>query len=89
MQITGRTVEPGGSGVHTIDVWFSERRGVWVIERLDAEGHLIGAAHWCESRENATACVAEWLRAHDETGFVAHLPPGRTRRQGAARRKAA
>lgn len=53
--------------VHTIDIWFSQKRGAWAVERLNADGHLIGAAFHCEHEDDAVACLAEWLRAHGET----------------------
>ena len=56
--------------VHTIDLWFSERRGGWVVERLDAEGHMIGTSHFCTNEHDATACLDHWLRAHAETHLV-------------------
>jgi hypothetical protein len=52
--------------VHTIDLWFSARRGVWIVERLNSSGHLVGTAHSCSSLEDAQACLEEWLRSHDE-----------------------
>lgn len=63
--------------VHTIDVWFSQRRGCWVVERLNAAGHLVGTAHCCASEHDAEACLTEWLRAHGETHLAAAR--GRTR----------
>ena len=63
------------SHVHTIDVWFSERRGKWVVERLNADGHHVGLAFLCASEADAEDCVAEWLRAHVETHLAS--PPSR------------
>ena len=63
--------EPEAGAIHTIDVWFSERRGKWVIERLDADGDGVGTVLVCESREDAEDCLADWLRAHSETHLVA------------------
>lgn len=71
-----------GPGVETIDVWFSQRRQAWIIERIDAEGNQIGAAHLCEEADVA-ACVADWLRAHESVQLV--TPYGSLRRQAAAR----
>lgn len=72
MRIVGiETSEPETGAIHTIDVWFSARRGKWIIERLDADGHRMGAAHVCESRDEAEDCLADWLRAHGETHLVA------------------
>jgi hypothetical protein len=56
--------------VHTIDMWFSRRRRVWVVERLNACGHVIGPSHYCTSEQDATHCLQEWLRAHGETHLV-------------------
>ena len=72
MRIVGiETSEVDVGAIHTIDVWFSERRGKWIIERLDANGDRMGAAHVCESRDEAEDCLADWLRAHGETHLVA------------------
>ncbi len=72
MRIVGiEANEPDAGAIHTIDVWFSQRRGKWIIERLNADGHRMGAAHVCESREEAEDCLADWLRRHDETHLVA------------------
>ena len=57
--------------VHTIDMWFSKRRNVWLVERLNADGHVVGAIHRCASADDARACVQEWLRAHAETHLLA------------------
>lgn len=70
--------------VHTIDLWFSERRGVWVIERLDAAGDLIGAAHCCDHEDDAAACLQEWMRSHGDVRFFA---PGPARRRPAPPRR--
>lgn len=72
MQIVG--IEHMGreaSHVHTIDVWYSQKRRMWIVERLDAEGHQIGMTHRCASEHEAAACLEEWLRAHSETHLVA------------------
>lgn len=71
MRIVGVELSgPEAGSVHTIDLWFSRRRGAWIVERLDAEGGHIGHAHICTDREDAEACLAEWLRAHGETHVV-------------------
>ena len=57
--------------VHTIDIWFSRRRQLWFVERLDSQGHQVGLAHFCADEQEAAACLAEWLRTHDETHLVA------------------
>ena len=62
--------------VHTIDVWYSQRRQYWVVERLNVHGSLIGVAHHCRTLDDAEACLTEWLRSHDE----AHVTPVRERR---------
>lgn len=68
MDVVGHDQDAWGDDhVHTIDIWFSRRRNCWVVERLNAEGHLVGAAHRCATREDAEHCLAEWLRAHGET----------------------
>ena len=76
MRIVGiERVEPDHYDIHTIDVWFSQKRGKWIIERLNADGDTIGHAHVCESLEDAETCLAEWLRAHDETHLMAPSDP--------------
>ena len=57
--------------VHTIDIWYSRRRGCWVVERLNLAGDLVGTAHCCASQHDAEACLADWLRAHDEAHLTA------------------
>lgn len=72
MRIVGiEASEPEAGAIHTIDVWYSQRRDKWIVERLDADGHRRGAAHVCVSREEAEDCLTDWLRAHDETHLVA------------------
>ena len=56
--------------VHTVDLWYSKRRNVWVVERLSAAGHIIGSTHYCPTADDAAACLADWLRVHDETHLV-------------------
>ena len=71
MRIVGIEREPDSGDIHTIDVWYSQRRGAWIIERLNADGDCLGAAHVCEHREDAEECLAEWMRSHGETHLVA------------------
>ena len=56
--------------VHTIDLWFSRRLGVWVVERLNASGDVIGHPHHCANARDAAHCLQEWLRSHGETHLV-------------------
>ncbi len=72
MQIVGiEDLDHDGPQVHTIDIWFSKKRGAWILERLDAQGHQVGSAHACADEHEASACLGEWLRAHDDTYLVA------------------
>ena len=57
--------------VHTIDVWYSDRRKCWIVERLNAHGSLVGAAHQCPTLHDAEDCLAEWLRSHNEAHVTA------------------
>ena len=75
--------------VHTIDMWFSDRRAVWIVERLNAEGDHVGLAHLCASEDDAADCVAEWLRAHAETHLVSPRRETRTRTARRVSRRAA
>lgn len=76
--------------VHTIDIWFSDRRELWIVERLNANGDPIGMAHPCASEGDAAACLAEWLRAHPETHLVTPRDKAAVRRvQPRAKRRAA
>lgn len=59
--------------VHSIDMWFSNRRQIWIVERLNADGDPVGVAHHCASREGGMDCLAEWVRAHGETHLVLSL----------------
>ena len=59
------------SHVHTIDMWFSDRRRCWVVERLNEVGDLIGATHCCATLQDAEDCLADWLRGHDEAHLTA------------------
>ena len=78
MRIVGiEDSEPEAGAIHTIDVWLSQRSGKWIIERLDANGDRMGWVHVCEHREDAEACLAEWLRAHGETHLVAPFEAAR------------
>ena len=70
--------------VHTIDVWYSERRRCWIVERLNVQGHLIGTTHHCRTLEDAEDCLTEWLRSHDE----AHVTSARERPTAEETRKA-
>ena len=67
MQIVG--IE-GEDGVHTIDMWFSPRRQCWVVERRDGDGAVIGLSFCALEEHDAAACLAEWLRTHEETHLV-------------------
>lgn len=90
---TGRdSAQVDTAQVHTIDMWFSERRGMWFVERLDADGNQIGVVHRCGDEQEASACLDEWLRTHSETHLLAprettaaekRLLAGRSRRQAA------
>lgn len=72
--------------MHAIDLWFSGRRRLWVIERLNVDGDLIGVAHCCPDEETALACIGEWLRTHGgEVQFVS--PPRSKEPLRQARRK--
>ena len=72
MRIVGIEDSEAETGaIHTIDVWFSQRSGKWIIERLDADGDRMGGAHVCADREEAEDCLADWLRAHGEAHLVA------------------
>lgn len=70
MRIVGIENEPETGAIHTIDVWFSERRSKWIVERLDADGNHLGAAHVCADRDEAEDCLADWMRTHGETHLV-------------------
>jgi hypothetical protein len=63
--------EPEAGTIHTIDVWYSQRSGRWIVERLDANGDRIGTAHVCADRAEAEDCLADWMRTHSETHLVA------------------
>ena len=67
MQIVG--IE-GEDGVHTIDMWFSSRRQRWMVERRDRDGAVIGLSFYAPEEHDAAACLAEWLRTHEETHLV-------------------
>jgi hypothetical protein len=93
VQIVG--IDHSGNGqlaVHTIDIWYSARSRAWLVERLDEDGHLIGAPHRCESEDEARACLEEWMRTHGETHLVSPPLPTAAERRVAAplqRRRAA
>ncbi len=75
MRIVGRDREPWSrEHVHTIDIWYSRRRRRWIVERLDLEGHLLGASHSCADVGEAEACLADWLRTHDEAHLATSRP---------------
>ena len=81
MRIVGvEHFELDAGDIHTIDVWFSKRRGVWMIERLNASGDRMGVAHACAAREDAEACLGEWLRAHGEAHLVGSEDAARRRK---------
>ena len=71
--------------VHTIDLWYSDRSRKWIIERLNANGDRVGVAQSYDSREDAEACLAEWLRWHGETHL---LSPAEAKRRRQAIRQA-
>lgn len=72
MQIVGFSRALGDDPqVHTIDVWYSERRKAWMVERLDAQGHQVGPSHSCATEAEAEACLEEWLRSHSGVRLVA------------------
>ena len=76
MRIVGiNNTDCGTPRVQTIDIWFSERRRMWFVERLDAEGHQLGLAHRCDNKAEAEACLEEWLREHSETELVVPSHP--------------
>ena len=84
MRIVGTDhADPGR--VHTIDMWFSRRRGGLIVERLDSDGHPIGTAHVCLDEHEASACLEHWLRTHAETHLVA--PTDRSRIARAPQRR--
>ncbi len=70
--------------VHTIDIWYSQRRRCWIVERLNVDGHLVGAAHQCTTLEDAEDCLWEWLRSHSEAHVtsVHEVESARERRRG-------
>lgn len=75
-------------GVHTIDLWFSARRGCWVLERHDVHGDVVGISYCTPDEPDASACLAEWLRSHDEAHLVGRaaqmVAEAQGRRRGAA-----
>ncbi len=75
MQITGPDPGDAETGVHTIDIWFSEARRRWVVQRLDGRGDPVGHSHSCLTQGEAKACLADWLRRHPETYLAS---PART-----------
>jgi hypothetical protein len=76
--------------VHTIELWFSQKRKVWIVERLNDEGHHIGATYQTTDVHAAQACLEEWLRMHGETHLVEReAKPKRRRAVAAPKRRAA
>lgn len=73
MQIMGSDPQDAETGVHTIDIWFSEARGRWIVQRLDGRGDPIGHSHSCRTQGEAKACLADWLRRHPETYLATPL----------------
>ena len=87
MQIVGIDIaDRHETHVHTIDMWFSARLNVWFVERLNAEGHVVGAIHRCETEDDAANCVREWLRTHAETHLVSPEPQKHVGKAVAARK---
>ncbi len=81
MHIVGHeTDNPEPDHVHTIDLWFSEKRKVWIVERLNADGHHVGATYQTKDVHDARACLEEWLRIHAETHLVGRDVPLKRRR---------
>lgn len=70
----------GAEGVHTIDLWFSLRRQCWVVERRDADGVVLGLSFCAHEKYDASACLVEWLRTHDETHLVGRAAEAAARR---------
>ena len=60
--------------VHTIDVWFSQRRNLWIVDRLNADGHHVGVVFVSMDEAEAKDCAAHWLRAHTETYLLSPWP---------------
>ena len=86
MRIVGIEIsEASVEHVQTIDLWYSERSRKWIIERLNANGDRVGVAQACASRQDAEACLAEWLRWHGETHL---LSPDEAKRRRQAVRQA-
>ena len=75
--------------VHTIDLWFSERRKVWIVERLNEDGHHVGATYQTADMRDAQACLEEWLRIHAETHLVERGAKKARRSIAAQRRRVA
>ena len=84
MQVIGP--DPGISidddAVHTIDLWFSQERRQWVVQRLNGHGDQIGHSHFCRTENEARACVADWMRRHPATHLTT---PRKDRSVGAGR----
>lgn len=87
MQIIGpEPTSATDDAVHTIDVWYSETRRHWIVQRLNGHGDGIGHSHKCRSRAEATACVADWMRRHPETHLTTpHHAQGNKRGQKSSR----
>lgn len=68
MQVFGGGSQTCDEGqVYSIDLWFSKRRQLWIVERLDSNGNVIGAVHQCSDEDDAHTCLRDWLRAHADT----------------------
>ena len=70
----------GENAVHTIDIWFSEARRHWVVQRFNGLGDPVGHDHFCRSQAEAKACLAYWLRRHPETHLLTPQGTGSKRR---------
>ena len=87
MHIVGHeTANPEVDHVHTIDLWFSEKRNAWVVERLNVEGHHVGSTYQTTDVHDARACLEEWLRIHAETHLVGRSHNAPKRRAAASPR---
>lgn len=82
MQVISPHSGTGDDAVHTIDVWFSQERRQWVVQRLNGHGDPVGYDHFCRTEHEAKACVTDWMRRHPET----HLTTPSTGRAAGAPR---
>ena len=90
MHIVGHeAAEPEPDHVHTIDLWFSDKRRLWIVERLSSDGHHVGATYQTHNEHDAKACLEDWLRAHAGTHLVGRNPAQKRRRSAAPLRQRA